>query len=117
VVKCSEVLQCSVGLRNKVPIIIRSHTDNMGLVFIYNFLLSHSFIFNVYMLCSCLKNVFFCLMYFYCYVVLYVYAPAVFSCIYCIFIYSLYIYVFIVYLCIYCIFIYSLYVYVSLRLP
>jgi hypothetical protein len=48
-VKCSEVLQCSDGLRNKVSIIIRSHRDNMGLLRIYNLLWSHSFIFNVYM--------------------------------------------------------------------
>jgi hypothetical protein len=48
-VKCSEVFQCSVGLRNKVSNIIRRHTDNMGLLLIYNLLLSHSFIFNVYM--------------------------------------------------------------------
>jgi hypothetical protein len=49
VVKCSEVLQCSVGLRNKVSNIIRRHTDNMGLLLIYILLLSHTFIFNVYM--------------------------------------------------------------------
>jgi hypothetical protein len=49
VVKCSEVLQCSFGLRNKVSNIIRRHTDNMGLLLIYNLLLSHSFIFNVYL--------------------------------------------------------------------
>jgi hypothetical protein len=48
VVKCSEVLQCSVGLRNKVSNIIRRHTDNMGLLLIYNLLLSYSFISNVY---------------------------------------------------------------------
>jgi hypothetical protein len=43
-VKCSEVLQCSVGLRNKVSNIIRRHTDNMGLLFIHIFyylILSH----------------------------------------------------------------------------
>jgi hypothetical protein len=49
VVKCSEVLKCSVGLRYKVSNIIRRHTNNMGLLLIYNLLLSHSFIFNVYM--------------------------------------------------------------------
>jgi hypothetical protein len=47
--KCSEVLQCSVSLRNKVSNIITRHTDNMGLLLIYNLLLSHSFIFNIYM--------------------------------------------------------------------
>jgi hypothetical protein len=44
VVKCSEVLQCSVGLRNKVSNIIRRHTDNMALLLIYIFhylILSH----------------------------------------------------------------------------
>jgi hypothetical protein len=49
VVKCSEVLQCSVGLSNKVSNIIRRHTDNIGLLLIYILVLSHSFIFNVYM--------------------------------------------------------------------
>jgi hypothetical protein len=43
------VLQCSAGLRNKVSNIIRRNTDNMGLLLIENLLLSHSFIFNVYM--------------------------------------------------------------------
>jgi hypothetical protein len=49
VVKCSEVLQRSVGLRNKVSNIIRRHTDNMGLLLIYILLLSHSVTFNVFM--------------------------------------------------------------------
>jgi hypothetical protein len=48
-VKCSEVLQCSVGLRNKVLNIIRRNTDSMGLLLIYNLLVSHSFTFNLYM--------------------------------------------------------------------
>jgi hypothetical protein len=34
VVKCSEVLQCSDGLRNKVSNIIRRHIDNMKLLLI-----------------------------------------------------------------------------------
>jgi hypothetical protein len=46
-VKCSEVLQYSAGLRNKVSNIIRRHTDNMGLLLIYNLL--SFFLFNVYM--------------------------------------------------------------------
>jgi hypothetical protein len=47
VVKFSEVLQYSVGLRNKVSNIIRRHTDNMGLLLIFNLL--SFFLFNVYM--------------------------------------------------------------------
>jgi hypothetical protein len=47
-VKCGEVLQCSVGLSNKVSNIIRRHADNMGLLLICILLLSHSFIFSVY---------------------------------------------------------------------
>jgi hypothetical protein len=91
VVKCSEVLQYSVGLRNKVSNIIRRHKDNMGLLLIYNLLLSHSFIFLMYIwLCSCLTNVF---------LFLYLTVRSI------------------VYLCIYSMFTYSLYVYVSLRLP
>jgi hypothetical protein len=38
------VLQCSVGLSNKVSNVIRRHTDNMKLLLV----LSHSFIFNVH---------------------------------------------------------------------
>ena len=34
VVKCSEVLQCRVGLSNKVSNIIRRHIDNMKLLII-----------------------------------------------------------------------------------
>jgi hypothetical protein len=78
-VKCSEVSQCSIGLRNMVSIIIRSHTDNMGLLLIYNLLLSHSF------------N---CLMYFI------VMSYCIRLCTYCIFMYLLYVYIFIVCLCI-----------------
>jgi len=44
-VKCSEVLQCSDGLSNKVSNIIRRLTDNMKLLLICILLLSHSFIF------------------------------------------------------------------------
>jgi hypothetical protein len=36
VVKCSEVLQCSDGLSNKVSNIIRRHIDNMKLLLIYS---------------------------------------------------------------------------------
>jgi len=42
--KCSEVLQCGDGLSNKVPNIIRRHTDNMKLLRICVLLLSHSFV-------------------------------------------------------------------------
>jgi hypothetical protein len=47
VLKCSEVLQCSDGLSNKVSSIIKRHIDNMKLLLICTLLLSHSFIFNV----------------------------------------------------------------------
>ena len=40
--KCSEVLQCSDGLRNKVSNIIRRHIDNMKLLLICILLLSYS---------------------------------------------------------------------------
>jgi hypothetical protein len=43
--KCSEMLQCSDGLRNKVSNIIRRHIDSMKLLLICILLLSHSFIF------------------------------------------------------------------------
>jgi hypothetical protein len=97
VVKCSEVLQCSVGLRNKVSNIIRRHTDNMGLLLIciyiciYILLLSHSLIFNVYMvvfLFNTVINVFLLL------------SLTVRLCTYCIFMYLLYVYIFNVCLCI-----------------
>ena len=35
-VKCSEVLQCSDGLSNKVSNIIRRHIDNMKLLIVYS---------------------------------------------------------------------------------
>jgi hypothetical protein len=90
VVKCSEVLQCSVGLRNKVSDIIRRHTDNMGLLLIYILVLSHSFIFNIYMIVFLFDTV----------------------------IYVFLLLCLIVRLCTYyCMFMYSLHVYVSLRLP
>ena len=44
-VKCSEVLQYSDGLSNKVSNIIRRHIDNMKLLRVCILLLSHSFIF------------------------------------------------------------------------
>ena len=40
VVKCSEVLQCSDGLSNKVSSIIRRETDNMKLLLVRVLLLS-----------------------------------------------------------------------------
>ena len=66
VAKCSEVLQCSDGLSNKVSNIIRRLTDNMKLLLIciLRVLLSHSFIFfrfyffvNVYMVLFLFDNV------------------------------------------------------------
>jgi hypothetical protein len=44
-VKCSEVLQCSDGLSNKVSNFIRRHTDNMKLLVMCILLLSHFFMF------------------------------------------------------------------------
>jgi len=44
VVKCSEVLQCSDGLSNKVSNIIKRLTDNMKLLLICILLLSHFFL-------------------------------------------------------------------------
>jgi ABC-type transport system involved in Fe-S cluster assembly fused permease/ATPase subunit len=83
VVKCSEALQCSDGLSDKVSNIIRRHTDNMGLLLVYNLLLSHSFIFNIYMVVFLFNTV---INVFYCYVLSYVYAPIVCLCIHCMFI-------------------------------
>jgi len=53
VVKCSGVLQCSVGLSNKVSNIIRRLMDNMKLLLIciVRVLLSHSFIFFRFYFC------------------------------------------------------------------
>ena len=68
-VKCSEVLQCSDSLSNKVSNIIRRLMDNMKWLLIYILLLSHSFIIlsvlffiNVYMVLFLFNNI----MYFYC---------------------------------------------------
>jgi hypothetical protein len=91
VVKCSEVLQRSVGLRNKVSNIIRRHTDNLGLLLISILLLSHSFIFNVYMVVFLFNTVIY---------VFLLLCPIVRLCTY-------------LCLCIYCMFMYLLYVYVS----
>jgi len=64
VVKCSGVLQCSDGLSNKMPNIIRRLKDNMKFLLISILLLSHSFIFfrfyffiNVYMVLFLFNNV------------------------------------------------------------
>jgi hypothetical protein len=90
--KCSEVLECSVGLRNKVSNIIRRHIDNMKLLLICIVLLSHSFTFNVYMVVFLFNTV------------IYVYLLFVMS--YCTFMHVLYVYVFILCLCIHCMFMY-----------
>jgi hypothetical protein len=87
-VKCGEVLQCSDGFRNNVSNIIRRHTDNMGSLLIYIFLLSH----KIAILFNTVINVFLLL----CLIV----APIVYLCSYCMFIYSLYVYIFIVCICI-----------------
>ena len=53
-VKCSEVLQCSDGLSNKVSNVIRRHIDNMQLMLICILLLSHSFLFfGFHFFCLC----------------------------------------------------------------
>jgi hypothetical protein len=54
VVKCSEVLQSSDGLRNKVSNIIRRHIDNIKLLLICILLLSHSFIFLSFYFYQCI---------------------------------------------------------------
>jgi hypothetical protein len=93
VVKCSEVLRYSVGLRNKVSNIIRRHTDNMGLLLIYYILLlSHSFIFNVYMFVFLFNTVIY---------VFLLLRLIVRLCTYFMFMYLSYVYVFIVCLCIF----------------
>jgi hypothetical protein len=100
-VKCSEVLQCSDGLSNKVFSIIRRHTDNMGLLLVRTLLLSHSFIFNIYIyMVVFLFNT-----------VIYVFlllSIIVLLCTYFMFMYLLYVCVFIVRLCIYFMFMYPL---------
>jgi len=82
-VKCSEELQYSDGLSNKVSNIIRRHTDNMKLLLICILLLSHSFIFFRFYFLSMHTWLYSCLilqfMYFYCYVyvfLLYVYVSS-----------------------------------------
>jgi hypothetical protein len=94
VVKCSEVLQCSDGLSNKVSSIIKRHTDNMKLLLICTLLLSHSFIFNVriYMVASLFNTVIY---------VFLLLCLIVCLCTYCMFAYLFYVYVFIVCLCIF----------------
>jgi hypothetical protein len=92
VVKCSEVLQSSVGLRNKVSNIIRRHTDDMKLLLIYILLLSHSFIFNAYMVVFLFNTVIY---------VFLLLCLIVRLCTYFMFMYLLYIYIFIVCLCIF----------------
>jgi hypothetical protein len=64
VVKCSEVLQCSDDLSNKVSNIIRRFMDNTKLLLICILLLLHSFVFfrfyifiNVYMVLFLFNNV------------------------------------------------------------
>jgi len=63
VVKCSEVLQCSDGLSNKVSNIIGRHIDNMKLLLICILLLSHSFIFFRFYFYQC---IFGCILVLYC---------------------------------------------------
>jgi len=61
-VKCSEVLQCSDGLRNKLSNIIRRHIVKMMLLLIRIFLLSYSFIFFRFHLLSMYIWLYSCLM-------------------------------------------------------
>jgi len=58
VVKCSEVLQCSDGLGNKVSNIIRRLMGNMKLLLIsvLRVLLSHSFIFFRFYFYQCVYS-------------------------------------------------------------
>jgi hypothetical protein len=93
VVKCSEVLQCSDGLSNKVPSIIKINIDNMKLLLVCTLQLSHSFIFNVYMVVFQFNTVIYVFLFF-----------IVMS--YCTFIHLFYVYVFIICLCIHCMFMY-----------
>jgi hypothetical protein len=92
VVKCSEVLRCSDGLSNKVSSIIKRHTDNMKWLLICTLLLSHSFIFNVYMVVFLFNTVIYVFLLLCLIVRLYTYFM---------FVYLLYVYVFIVCLCIF----------------
>ena len=53
-VKCSDVLQYSGGLSNKVSNIIRIHMDNMKLLLRCILLLSHSFVFFRFFFYRCI---------------------------------------------------------------
>ena len=63
-VQCSEVLQCSDGLSNKVSNIIRRLMDNMKLLLICTLrvLLSQYFFINVYMVLFLFNNVIYVLL-------------------------------------------------------
>jgi hypothetical protein len=89
---CSEVLQRSDGLSNKEFSIIKRHIDNIKLLLICTLLLSHSFIFNVYMVVFLFNTVIYVLLLLCLIVRLYTYFM---------FMYLLYVYIFIVCLCIF----------------
>ena len=57
-VKCSEMLQCSDGLRNKVSNIIRRDIDNRKLLLLCILLLSHSVIFFGSIFYQCIYDCF-----------------------------------------------------------
>ena len=71
-VKCSEVLQCSDDLSNKVSNIIRRHTDNMK--FLFNYSLGYIFYqyIYIYMLYNCL------MLYFMYFIIMYMYSYCTF---------------------------------------
>ena len=70
--KCSEVLQYSDGLSNKVSNVVRRHIENMKLLLVCILLLSHFFTFFRFYFLSMHMWLYSCLilqfMYFYCYV-------------------------------------------------